>query len=203
MSRRLLLSVPLALAMCAGTAAAQGRFSLDLNGGAALPTQDLGAASLKTGAGFGFTGNVRVMPHLHLYAGWDWHRFVTDEPFLAGDFDVEDTGYAFGTKFQHPLTTKLDAWVRVGGLYNHVELEDDAGDIVADSGHELGWEAGGGFGYWISPKLAIMPGMRYRTYSADLTLGQTTVPVDLSYVTAEIGLSYRFGGMPLSAARVR
>jgi hypothetical protein len=45
--------------------------------------------------------------------------------------------------------------------------------------------------------------VRYRTYSTELALGQTTVPVDLSYVTAEIMLSYRFGGPAVSAARVR
>lgn len=203
MSRRLLLVVPLALGVCTSSALAQSRFSLDFNAGAAMPTQDLGDAALGTGFGFGAAANLRVMPHLHLYAGWEWHRFATDEPFLGNDYDVEDTGYAFGTRFQHPLSTKLDAWVRAGGLFNHVELEDDAGQIVSDSGHELGWEAGGGLGYWISDKVAIMPGVRYRTYSADLTLGQSTVPVDLSYVTAEIMLTYRFGGAPLSAARVR
>ena len=203
MSRRLLIGVPLLLMLCGSTAAAQSRFSLDVNGGAAFPTEELGDAALKTGAGFGLAANVRLMPHLHLYAGWEWHRFALDEAFLASDYDVEDTGYAFGTKFQHPLTPKLDAWLRVGALYNHVELEDDGGDVVADSGHELGWEAGAGFGYAVSDKVSIMPGVRYRTFSADLTVGQTTVPVDLAYVAAEIMLSFRLGGTGISAAHVR
>jgi opacity protein-like surface antigen len=202
MIRRLLFGIPLLLGLCASSALAQSRFSLDFNGGAAIPTSDLGDAALKTGTGLGLAANVRVLPHLHLYAGWEWHRFVTDEPFLANDYDVEDTGYAFGTKFQHPLTTKLDSWIRLGGLYNHVELEED-GDVASDSGHELGWEAGGGLGYAVSDKVSIMPGVRYRTFSANLALGQVTVPVDVSYVAAEIMVSYRFGGVGVSAAHVR
>ena len=35
-------------------------------------------------------------------------------------------------------------WVRAGATYDHVELESEGGDITADSGHGLGWEAGSG-----------------------------------------------------------
>jgi opacity protein-like surface antigen len=203
MSRFSLMTAALVLLTGASTAQAQSRFSLELRGGPAWPTADLGESALETGIGFGFNVGYRLQQHLGAYAGWDWHRFVTEEPFNGGDYDVEDTGYAFGLQFRHPLTDRFGGWVRASGIYNHIELEDDGGSIIADTGHELGWEAGGGLLFPVGQHFALTPGVRYRTFSATLDTGQGEVPVDLSYVTAEIGLTWSFGGRTLSAARSR
>lgn len=197
------LSIAGVLLMAAGTATAhaQSPFSLELRGGAAIPTADLDDSSMKSGVGFELMAGYRLLPHVGLYAGWDWHRLATDEPFAGADYDVEDTGYAFGLQFRHPFTDRLGGWVRGGGIYNHIELENDDGDIVADSGHELGWEAGGGLSFAVSDRFALTPGVRYRTFSANLDVGQSDIPVDLSYLTAEIGFMWSFGGRTLAAAR--
>ena len=201
MLRRLILTVPVLLAFSASTGLAQSRYSLDITGGAAFATEDLGTAALESGFGLGFTGNIRVMPHLHLYAGWDYQRFVTDELVAGTEFDVDDTGYAFGAKFEHPMLRKVDGWLRLGALYNHIELENQDGDIVSDTGHEFGWEAGAGLSIPITQRLSIVPGTRYRTTSSTLKVGNTETDVDLSYITAEIGLAFKFGGNPISAIR--
>ena len=203
MSRFSPLLVALFLVAGAGAVQAQSRFSVELRGGAAWPTADVGDATLETGGGFGFNAGFRLQPHLGVYAGWDWHRFVTDEPFSGGNYDIEDTGYVFGLQFRHPITSRVGGWLRGGGIYNHIELEDDAGSIIADSGHELGWEAGGGMLFPIGERFVLTPGVRYRTFSATLDAGDGDVPVDLSYIAAEIGLTYSFGGRTLSAARSR
>ena len=106
-----------------------------------------------------------------------------------------DTGYAFGAKFEHPFFNSIAGWVRAGGLYNHLELEAE-GDEVADSDHELGWEAGGGLSIPVNDKFAIMPGVRYRAFSVDLSDGEETIPVDMNYVVAEVRLSWTFGAAP-------
>ena len=197
---RVSLALAAGLVLAAAPATAQNRFSIDLNAGAAFATEKMAGSDLQDGLGFGFAANVRVMPHMHIYAGWDYHRFAA-KPLLFGAEDLDDTGYAFGAKFQHPVMTKLDLWARAGGIYNHIELEDDAGDLIADSGHELGWEAGGGAAFMVTDRLSIMPGARYRTYSADLKVGSTTTPVDLTYLTAEVMLSWKLGDLGLSARR--
>jgi hypothetical protein len=202
-SRSITLTVALMFAVGAGAAQAQGPFGLELRGGGALPTADLGDASLSAGFGFGIAGSYRLLPHLGAYVGWDWHRMATDRAFLGDDYDVEDTGYAFGMQFQHPLVRGIGGWARAGGLYNHIELEDDEGTIVADSGHELGWELGGGFSIPLGQRLALTPGARYRTFSATLEVDQVDVPVDLSYVALEVGLTWTFGARPMSAVRAR
>lgn len=181
-----------AVLFSAGAARAQSPFSMEVRGGAALATADLGDATLKTGAGVELTGAFRVMQHMHVYAGWDYHNFAMDTPFYGGNYDLEVTGYAFGLQFQHPLASSTSGWLRAGGLYNHLELENISGATVADSGHELGWEVGGGLRIPIGLNIALTPGVRYRTLSAELDVGQKR-PVDLSYVAAEIGLSWTFG----------
>jgi len=191
------------LLMGASGVQAQSRFSLEFRGGPAFATADLDETALRTGVGFEFLAGFRLQEHLGAYAGWDWHRFPTDEPFAGDDFDIEDTGYAFGLQFRHPFTDVFGGFVRAGSVYNHIELENEAGDIIADSGHELGWEAGGGLLFPVGRNFVLTPGIRYRTYSATLEVNDVKIPVDLSYLAAEIGITWTFGGRTLSAARGR
>jgi hypothetical protein len=191
------------LAVGGATVQAQGPVALELRGGAAFPTADLGEASLKTGGGLELTALLRVMPYVHAYAGWDYFSFVMDETLGGTKYDVDATGYAFGLQFRHPVGTSAGLWLRAGGLYDHIELENTAGDIVADSGHELGWEVGGGVSVPVGGRVTLTPGVRYRSLSADLEVGQVTVPVDLRYVAAEIGVTYTFGARRTVAAARR
>lgn len=202
MIRRIAFVAALTLAIGASETMAQSRLSFEMRGGPAFPTADLSQSALGTGAGFELIAGLRLQEHLGAYAGWDWHRFVTDEPFEGGEFDVEDTGYAFGLQFRHPFTDAFGGWLRAGGIYNHIELEDDSGDIIADSGHELGWEAGAGLLFPVSQSFVLTPGIRYRTFSATLDVNDAAVAVDLSYIVAEIGVTWTLGGRTL-AARIR
>lgn len=182
----------------AGVAHAQIPIELEARGGAAFPTEDLGDSELKTGGGAGLSLSVRFLPHAAAYAGWDWFQFQPKG--TASAFDIVTTGYAFGLHFQHPVYRTIGTWVRAGGLYAHIEVEDGTGMLVSDSDHELGWEAGGGFRVPIAYRIALTPGVRYRSLSADLVSGGETTPVDLSYLTAEIGLQFSIGGRPSAAA---
>ncbi len=73
----------------------------------------------------------------------------------TGDTDFEETGYTFGLQFIHPLGTseKISYLIRAGGIYNHIEVENSAGDITADSGHGLGWEIGAGVQVYFGKQL--------------------------------------------------
>lgn len=199
MSKRMILA-SLSFLLVAGAAQAQSPFGLELRGGAAVPTDELGATSLNTGGGFEALGTYRIMPHVQAYAGWDWFRFTPETPFVGGDFDVETTGYALGLQFRHPLVGSMDWVMRAGAVYNHIELED-GDDIIADSGHEFGWEAGAGLAIPVARHIALMPGVRYRTLSVDLDAGAGKAPVDLSYLTLEVGMHIAFGVPPFVAAR--
>ena len=186
------ITAALALLTVAGVAGAQSRWSIEASGGAAFTTQKLGDADLGTGVGLELIGRYRFMPHLAVYAGWDWHHFPSDDPLAGGDTDVEDTGYTFGMRFEHPFVAKASYWLRVGGTAKHIELENEEGDIISDTGHGLGWDAGAGVTIPISDRLMLTPGVRYRALSRDLEVGSVTSPVDLKYVNVGLGLAYRF-----------
>lgn len=177
---------------------AQRRWAFELRANAAVPTQDIGDDELDTGFGLEGTFRYRFLTHLGAYAGWDWIRFGADDAFAGANMDLEETGYVLGLRFEHPFSGEeptgagLAWWVRAGGTYNHIEVENSDGDMVADSGHGVGWEAGGGLAYGFAGSWSLTPGVRYRSLSRDVEIGGTTTDVDLQYVAFEVGLARFF-----------
>jgi hypothetical protein len=175
---------------------AQERWDLDFRTGIALPTQEVVGEEL--GAGLGFQGTVayRLQQHLWAYGGWDWHHFNPEESFAGDDLDFEETGYALGARFEHPFGgesgdgSAYRIWV--GGTFSHVEIENQGGDILADSGHGPGWEAGAGVTFPLAGQLRLSPGIRYRAVSRDVEIQSTETKIDLRYVTLEFGVSWAF-----------
>jgi opacity protein-like surface antigen len=175
------------------TARAQQDWSLEFRGGVAFPTQDLGDADLDTGLGLEGSLARRVMPHLWAYAGWDWFHFDGGQVLAGPGLDVEETGYAFGLRFEHPVArSRVAVLVRAGGTYDHIELENDAGDSFGDSGHDLGWEVGGGIVVPIGDAWRLTPGIRYRSLSTSVDVLEVPVDLDLSYVAVDVGVAWRF-----------
>lgn len=174
---------------------AQDPWTLDVRAGVAVPTQDIGEDDLDTGFGFEGTIAYRVLPHLSVYGGWDWHKFGSDASFAGTDADFEETGYAFGLRFEHPFAGESGDGpafrLRGGATINHLEVEDPNGDLVADSDHGLGWEAGAGITVPLSDDWQLSPGARYRSLSRDLTIDGVTTEVDLRYVALELGVTWR------------
>lgn len=188
-----ILVVPLFALLVAVPASAQPRLSVEVDGGAAFATQDLGDADLGTGFGLAADVAYRVMPHLAVYGGWGWHHFATDQPLAGADLDVEETGYTFGLEFVHPLgRTRYGYFVRAGGLYDHLEFEDGDGDVTADTDHGFGWEAGAGFVVPVTPRVSLRPGLRYHALSRDVEIGDVTMDVDLTYLAVDVGVVWTF-----------
>lgn len=194
MPRTLIGLATLACLALPATVFAQSPLSFELRGGVAIPTQDLADATLQTGLGFEGTIGYRLMPHLGVYAGWDWHHFNAKQSFAGSDLDFETTGYVFGLRFQQPFRGEaggLAYQLRAGALINHIEVEDNDGELVVDTGHGLGYEVGVGLaipmGGW-----QLVPGVRYRTLNRDFEIGATTTSGTLSYLAVELGFARRF-----------
>lgn len=168
------------------------RLTLDLRPVIAAPN-NLANAELDMGVGFGATLAWRLQPHLHLYGGWDWLHFGSGNSFAGSDIDFEETGYTFGLRFEHPLgdASSLLYRLEAGGTYKHVELEDDDGDIIADSNHELGYEAGLGL-LWPMGAWRFGPTVRLRSLSPAFEINGLTTSGTLRYVGLEVGVSRRF-----------
>lgn len=175
------------------TLLAQDRLSFEIRPDIGFATQELGDANLSPGFGVEGTFAYRFIPHLSAYAGWSWQQFTADESFAGANIDVEETGYTLGLQFIHPLgTLPLSYFVRGGGIYNHIELENDEGNITADSGHGLGWQAEAGVVVPLGENWRLMPGIRYRALSRDIEIGNNNTPVDLNYISIGVGFSRYF-----------
>ena len=176
---------------------AQSPFSVEIGGGVAVPVQDFGNADLGTGFGFGANVRYRFQPHFSAYAGWEWHHFSAE---LAPDeLDVEETGYTFGLRYEHPFGSERPAgspspavWVRAGGTLAHFEAEDEAGDPAGDADHGLGWEAGAGISWPITNRIAVTPGMRLRMLKREINMGLGVQDATLSYLAAGVGVVIGF-----------
>ncbi len=167
------------------------RWSLELLGGLNLPTGDLGLLPLDPGPGFEASAAYRFHERLWVYAGWGWHRYTTDES--EADIDLEQTGYTFGGRFEHPFRDDGLAAFRIfaAGTWEHVELEDAEGRVRADSGHGLGFDVGAGVAVPIGRDWRLLPGLRFRTLPVELS-PEGGRKADLTYLAIEVGAAYRF-----------
>jgi hypothetical protein len=195
MNRAVVVAAAIGLLAAPGAGGAQQRWSVELRVGAAVPTQTLGGTDLELGLGGEGTVAFRFMPHVSMYVGWDWVHFPTEQSFAGPDMDFEETGYAFGLRFDHPFrgeSTGLAYQIRVGATYNHIEIEDSGGELAADSGHGLGWEIGTGVVLPLGGAWRLTPGIRYRSLGRELVVGSLSQEVDLTYAALELGFARHF-----------
>ena len=172
---------------------AQDKWSLEFRPGVDYATQDIADADLGIGFGAELTIAYRFMPHLAAYAGWSYNNFAVDQSFAGPDASFEETGYTFGLQFIHPIgESGLSYLVRAGGTYNHIEIENNDGDIIIDSGHGLGWQAEAGLVIPLSEKFSLLPSLRYRSLNRDIEIENVSTSVDLNYLSVGVGLSWSF-----------
>jgi opacity protein-like surface antigen len=193
MKKSITLFVGMLILVLSSQIEAQSKWSFDLKSGVSYATEDLGDADLGVGIGFDGTFAYRILPHLSAYAGWGWNQFNAEESFAGKDIDFEETGYSLGFKFIHPFgESNISYLVHAGAVYNHIEVENNDGDIISDSGHGLGWQIGAGLSFPISGQLFINPTVSYRSLSRDIEIANVKTGVDQNYITAGVGLSWAF-----------
>lgn len=172
---------------------AQDKWSLELRPGVNYAVKDISDADLESGFGGELTIAYRFMPHLSAYAGWSYNNFAAEQSFAGPDASFEETGYTFGLQFIYPIEDfNISYIIRAGATYNHIEIENNYGDIIIDSGHGLGWQAEAGIVMPLSNKLQLMPSIRYRSLSRDITIESTNTPVQLNYISIGFGLRWSF-----------
>lgn len=190
------VALTLAIFTLAASASAQERWAFELRGGAAFPTQDM-VGDLGTGNGVALGGAFAysLMPHLGAYLGWDWMHFNPENSFAGADVDFEGTGYVAGLRFQHPVSDAVpfDVWARGGVRYDHLELENADGDLIAGTDREVGFDVGAGVAVTVAERWSVTPGVRYRAISHDVQIApNTTEKADFRHVVVDVGVAYRF-----------
>lgn len=189
----LLITILTVLALNATAQTHQNRWAFEFATGASYATADIGDANLKTGLGFEGTLHYRFMDHTGVYLGWGWKKFGVDQSFAGTNMDFEETGYTFGIQFKHPLmNNKLNYVLRAGGIYDHVEIENNDGDIVADTGHGLGWQLAGGIELSLGRSWALVPSVKFSSLSRDFESGADEFSSKLNTLSTQIGFYKTF-----------
>ena len=169
--------IALSMIMMSATLFSQEKWSLEFRPNIDFPTEDLVDSNIKTGFGFEVAVGYRFMEHLGAYVGWGYNNFNVED----SDVDFDETGYTFGLQFIHPIGTSesLSYLFRAGAIYNHIELEDNDGNLIDDTGHGLGWEVGAGLNYHLGSNWNLRPQIGYRALSRDLDVEGTKLNIDV------------------------
>jgi opacity protein-like surface antigen len=173
------------------SAQAQGPWTFEVRAGASVPTDSFVSTDLGTGVGFEGTIGYRILPALSVFGGWDWQHRQFDAPVFDAD-DVEDTGYVYGLRFTPGGGARVKPFIRLAGLWNHVELETNDGHPAADSKHTWGYEAGAGLDISFNESVSLTPGVRYRSFEPTVRFGNIETDATLSYVTVDVGVAWKF-----------
>ena len=191
-TKGLALTMLVLLSLSSFAQESEKRFGFELSSGMSVATKKLGGSTVNPGLGFEGIFHYRVLAHTGIYLGWGWNKFGADESFLGNDRDFEETGYVFGVQFKHPLgERKTSYYLRAGGLYNHIEIEN-GGDVTYNSGHGLGWQLAGGVAVNLGNNWSLTPGVKFNSLSRDVENEGVNVPLDLNYLQLRIGLLKKF-----------
>lgn len=169
------------------------RFGIEINGDVSFATSEINGAKLNTGMGFETILQYRLFPYTSVYGGWGWNNFGANESFAGTDANFEETGYILGLQFKHPVgNSPLSYFVRAGFLYNHIETENNDGEIVSDSGHGPGWQVAGGIEVDLGKNWSLAPGLKYNNLPGETSFEDDKIEFNHRYVALRIGIIKRF-----------
>ncbi len=188
-----ILIMTLLFSFLGGPLYGQERFAVEFRPGLSFPLDDMAGSKLNIGYGFEFTIAYEVLQDVGVYAGWGWNKFDADNAFFTQRIFIEESGYTAGIQFKHRLNNSSFSYLIKGGaVYNHLELEDNTGEQIADSGHGLGWQAAAGISLEIGSNWDLRPTLRYRSLPGNIEAYNGQISVDLQHISLGVGLVKKF-----------
>lgn len=169
------------------------KFAFEFNSGASVALSKINGTELNTGFGFEASFHYNFLPHTAIYAGWGWNHFGADNSFAGEDVGFEETGYIYGLQFKHPaFNNSMAIWLRAGGLYNHIEIENADGDIIEDTGHGFGFQAAAGVDINLGSNWSLTPGIKFNTLTRDVEIEGDDINLKYNYLQLRVGISKKF-----------
>lgn len=175
--------------------------SVEVRGGGAFPIGDFGDEESGFEAMSGFSFDVGAVFHatrtLGVYGAYQRASFGCDQCELFDiEDDVVDSGFALGAQatLGGPVAG-FQPWVRAGALFHELTFSGNDPEQEAEFASEpaVGFQVAAGLAYPLLRSLTLTPALGFRAYSAkfDLGAGFDDPSVDVSYLTLDLGLSYR------------
>lgn len=172
---------------------AQDKWTVTFRPGINFLTKDISDSNTKTGYGFDFTGNYRIVNNVDVYAGWGWNQFNGGDFLSTKNSTINQNGFSLGFRYLHPIKDSAITYsLMAGATYEHLEVENPSGVITTKSGHDLGWQIGGGLSYSFGGNWMLRPELRYRVLSAAIELPSGSNDINLNYISFGIGLGFSF-----------
>jgi opacity protein-like surface antigen len=195
MQKRVLLLVFICASLGCFAQEKESKFGIELGGGTSVALRKLDDAKLRVGGGFEGTLHYTFYKHLGAYAGWGWNRFASENSFAGTNCDFEETGYAFGLQFKHPIgNSPVSYYVRAGGLWNHIEIENSDGDMVKDSKHGFGYQLAGGIYIPFATHWSFNTGLKFNSLNRKNIEFSENVKrnLDLKYLSLRVSIILNF-----------
>jgi hypothetical protein len=171
---------------------AQDGWDITLRPAVNFPVKEFGGSKLVMGVGLEGAFSYRFFTNFNLYIGYSWNGFFSDESFAGPKVSFQETGYSAGLQFIQPIgESDFSYFVGAGAILNHIEAENEAGSLIGDSKHGVGWQAGTGLMFPIA-NFMLVPSLRYRALSRKLPIDNSVYPVDLNYVSVGLGVTWAF-----------
>jgi opacity protein-like surface antigen len=169
------------------------KFGFEFTGGLSMATRKIESGSLRNGAGFEGVFHYSFLSHTGVYAGWGWNRFNSESSFAGEMKDFEETGYVFGLQFKHPIDgLKASYYLRAGGLYNHIEIENTEGDIIYDTKHGFGLQLAAGVNIPLGSSWDLTTGIKYHRLPKEIDFEETSEKMNFNYLSVRLGLLWKF-----------
>lgn len=192
-----LVALVIALTPAIGDAQLPIPLIVEVRGGYAMPSGDLGGSGDPTGAEAGLAfaagGRLSLTSAIGIFAAYQQTRFDCSRCAIFG---LDDTmllqGMEGGLHLDLPVNLgTLRPWARGGVVYQALELSDGSGRMTSDA--TLGFTTSAGLAYAVMPRLEILPGVRYHSSPADFnfTIGPDQ-SIDPAAISIDVGLAYRF-----------
>jgi hypothetical protein len=145
--------------------AAQGedkRAGFEVNGGLSLSTSAPGENITNVGAGGEALLHYRLTKHFGIYGGWGYNAFRNDYEPAGHSCDFEETGYILGLQYKRKMEfSNSSVFVRAGYQYKHIEIEDPSGELLFDTTHGPGWQAGCGIDLPLAEKWSLLSEVKF------------------------------------------
>jgi hypothetical protein len=168
------------------------RFGFEINGGPSFATNKF-ADGLRMGFGTEGLFHYRFMPHTGIYAGWGANWLTTENLSSELNRDYEETGYVLGLQFKHPAWgSRASFLVRAGMIYSHIEVENDNGEILEDTGHGAGLQLAAGMDFKLGSSWSLTPFVKYHSLNRPLNSEEGPADSRFSYLSVRVGILKMF-----------
>jgi Outer membrane protein beta-barrel domain len=175
-----------ALALVAVDANAQLPIPLSIEGRAdyAMPMGDFDDV-VDPGVSFSGGASIGLAPGVGLYGTYSHTEFKVQD---SDDIEVNDKGFSVGLTTALPTMSGISPWIGIGAVFHTLNVDDADDDDAIDE--DVGFEVGGGLAIPVTRNIRLTPGVGYRQYGIDSTLGGSEL--DVQYFTAGLGLNISF-----------